>query len=173
MCPLRTSPKLIVGTLARSTPPLAISGPPLCHILYHARAYVILPPMSELNAIVSGFAAQLSSLIEKEATERARTVVIAAFGGPQRRGPGRPPKLAMRTAVMAPLPSGLKKARKKPPLQLCPVPGCKNPAAPVFGMVCKKHKDLPKAVIKEYREARKAKKVAPRRPKPGKRRAKN
>ena len=51
-----------------------------------------------------------------------------------------------------------RKPRKKGPKQLCPVPGCKNPAAPVFGMVCAKHKDLPKAKIKQYREARRAKK---------------
>jgi hypothetical protein len=42
-------------------------------------------------------------------------------------------------------------ARKK---QLCPVPGCKNPAAPVFGMVCKAHKNVAKSKIKKYREAR-------------------
>ena len=48
--------------------------------------------------------------------------------------------------------------RRKGPKQLCPVPGCKNPAAPVFGMVCAKHKDIPKAQIKKYREARRAKK---------------
>lgn len=44
--------------------------------------------------------------------------------------------------------------RRKGPIQLCPVPNCKNRAAPVFGMVCAKHKDLPKATIKKYREAR-------------------
>jgi hypothetical protein len=128
--------------------------------------------MSELNTIVSDFAMQLSSLVEKEATERARTAVMAAFGNPPLRGPGRPPKLAGRSAFIAPVVSAAKKARKKPPLQLCPVPGCKNPAAPVFGMVCAKHKDLPKAVIKKYREARKAKKLGLRRTKTGKRRGK-
>jgi hypothetical protein len=38
------------------------------------------------------------------------------------------------------------------------VPGCKNPAAPVFGMVCAKHKDVAKAKIKKYRAARRTKK---------------
>jgi hypothetical protein len=47
--------------------------------------------------------------------------------------------------------------RKKPPKQLCPVPGCKNPAAPIFGMVCKDHKNVAKAKIKKYRQERKAK----------------
>ena len=49
--------------------------------------------------------------------------------------------------------------RRKGPIQLCPVPGCTNRAAPVFGMVCAKHKDLPKAEIKKYREARRAQKA--------------
>ena len=138
----------------------------------NARASVTLPPMSELNTIVSDFAKQLSSLIETEASERARAAVMAAFGGPPRRGPGRPPKSAARAAFMPSAAPVVKKARKKPPLQLCPVPGCKNPAAPVFGMVCAKHKDLPKAVINKYREARKAKKLGLRGGKPGKRRGK-
>jgi hypothetical protein len=37
------------------------------------------------------------------------------------------------------------------------VPGCKNPAAPIFGMVCAKHKNVAKAKIKKFRAARKAK----------------
>src|SRR4051812_24116176 len=52
--------------------------------------------------------------------------------------------------------TGVKK-RKKAPIQLCPVPGCTNRAAPVFGMVCSKHKDLPKSEIRKFREARRAK----------------
>jgi len=47
-------------------------------------------------------------------------------------------------------------ARKK---QICPVPGCKNVAAPVFGMVCKDHKNVAKSKIKKYREERRAGKV--------------
>ena len=50
-------------------------------------------------------------------------------------------------------------SRAREAIQLCPVPGCSNRAAPVFGMVCAKHKDLPKAAIKKYREARRAKKL--------------
>jgi hypothetical protein len=48
------------------------------------------------------------------------------------------------------------KPRKKGPIQLCPVPKCINRAAPSLGMVCAKHKGLPKAQIKKYREARRA-----------------
>jgi hypothetical protein len=104
----------------------------------------------EIQTLVNEFTARLSSLIEGQAMDRARAAVESALGGgaPRR---GRPPKAMALTA------SGNR--RKKPPRQLCPVPGCKNPAAPVFGMVCAKHKDVPKAKIKEYREVRRAKKL--------------
>ncbi len=67
------------------------------------------------------------------------------------------------------------KPRKKLPRQFCPVPGCKNPAAPVFGMVCAEHKNVSKAKIKKYREARRAAKLGskaarPRRAKSAKKR---
>jgi hypothetical protein len=105
-----------------------------------------------IRALLEDFANQLSALIERQALDRARVAVDNALGG--KRPPGRPPKLASLTAGLA---LG-KKQRRKGPKQLCPVPGCKNPAAPVFGMVCAKHKDVPKAQIKKYREARRAKK---------------
>jgi len=104
--------------------------------------------MDNIRTLVSEFADQLSSLIEDHAMQRARAAVESALGvgnGARRRG--RPPK------AMAPV------ASKKLPRQFCPVPGCKNPAAPVFGMVCAKHKDVPKAKITKYREARRAKKL--------------
>jgi hypothetical protein len=50
-----------------------------------------------------------------------------------------------------------KNGHKKGPIQLCPVPGCRERAAPVYGMVCAKHKDTPKKVIAKYREARRQK----------------
>jgi hypothetical protein len=122
-----------------------------------------------IKSLVADFAGQLSSLIHNQATERARAAVMSAFGVAPRRGPGRPPKAAAAKAtVVAPV---AKKARKKAPRQLCPVPGCKNPSAPIFGMVCAKHKDLPKAKIKAYREARRAKKLGLPVPKAGKRKA--
>jgi hypothetical protein len=121
--------------------------------------------MSNIQSIVDDFANQLSSLIETQVLERARIAVAAALGGAQaKRGPGRPPKLAtLASASLAAVSSG-KKRRKKAPPQLCPVPGCKNKAAPIFGMVCSTHKDVPKAKIKEYREARRAKKTAAKGP---------
>jgi hypothetical protein len=98
--------------------------------------------------IVSQFVDQLSVAIEEEALNRARDAVLSAVGGGSsrrgpggpRRGPGRPPG----------------RPRKKPPIQYCPVPGCKNRAAPVFGMVCGDHKGLPKTQIKKYRAQRRS-----------------
>jgi hypothetical protein len=111
--------------------------------------------MSELENIIASFTAQLTALISAQATEQARSVVLAAFaaGGhaPTRRG--RPPKVLAAEVALA------KTVRKKAPVQLCPVPGCKNPAAPIFGMVCATHKDVSKAKIRKFREARKAKKL--------------
>jgi hypothetical protein len=95
-----------------------------------------------IRSLIEDFTTQLSSLMEHDAIHRARAAVESALGGT--RG-GTAPKL-------------LSGARR--PKQLCPVPGCKNPAAPVFGMVCAKHKDISKAQIAKYREARRAKKVS-------------
>jgi hypothetical protein len=116
--------------------------------------------MSNIQSIVDDFANQLSAFIEAQVVARARATIAAALGA--KRSPGRPPKLAKLAALSAPtvVISNVagKKPRKKAPPQLCPVPGCKNRAAPIFEMVCSKHKDLPKAKIKQYREARRAKK---------------
>jgi hypothetical protein len=132
--------------------------------------------MSNIQSIVDDFANQLSALIETQVLARARVAVAAALGGtPAKRGPGRPPKLALLAASsLAAASPGKKKARKKGPPQLCPVPGCKNKAAPIFGMVCAAHKDVPKAKIKEYREARRAKKNQTKKQtkKPGKKQTK-
>ena len=93
----------------------------------------------DIRSLVEDFTARLSSIVENQVLERARAVIDGALG----KGNG----------------AAIAKGRKKPPRQLCPVPGCKNSAAPVFGMVCAEHKDVPKAKIKKYREARRAKKL--------------
>ena len=121
--------------------------------------------MSKIKSLIEAFAAKLTVALDAEALAQARAAVFAAIGGgapaPKRRG--RPPKAlrveaAPSKATKPAKKKARKQARKKAPLQLCPVPGCRNPAAPVFGMVCAKHKDVSKATIKKYREARKAKK---------------
>ena len=124
--------------------------------------------MSNIRSIVADFAKQLNGIIEQQVVSRARDAVAAALGGARgKRGPGRPPKLVSLALASAPLAVG-KKRRKKAPPQLCPVPGCKNRAAPIFGMVCSTHKDVPKAKIKKYREARRAKKTSPAKRRAGK-----
>lgn len=40
----------------------------------------------------------------------------------------------------------------------CPVPWCRGKAAPIFGMVCAKHRDLAKSDVKKFRDARRLKK---------------
>jgi hypothetical protein len=81
----------------------------------------------------------------------------------------RPAKKAKRVKKAAPKSSAGKKARpakkampkkakavKKHAPRLCPVPGCQNVAAPVFGMMCKEHKDVPKAEQKKLFASRRA-----------------
>jgi hypothetical protein len=112
---------------------------------------------SGLRSLVDDFVGRLAAAVEADAAERARQMVMSALGAgagnllPRRRG--RPPKNATAFASLV----SVRPARRRPK-QLCPVPGCTNPAAPVFGMVCSKHKDVPKATIKKYREARRASK---------------
>jgi hypothetical protein len=124
---------------------------------------------SQIRHIVGDFVGQLSALIEQDAVARARAAIMSAFSGSdapsltvngKRRG--RPPGSGRRAAgamlALAGAAGGAGvKRRKKAPIQLCPVPGCTNRAAPVFGMVCSKHKDLPKSEIRKFREARRAK----------------
>jgi hypothetical protein len=116
--------------------------------------------MSDIQNIIDDFTRRLSSVIEAQALAQARAAVIGALGGgvPVARRPGRPPKVARLPQVVAAR-TAAKKARKKSPRQLCPVPGCKNTAAPIFGMVCSDHQNVSKAKIKKFREARRAKKL--------------
>ena len=100
---------------------------------------------SDLQEIVQQFVDKLSSVIESEVVSRAREAALNALDG-------RGGSVTVRGGVVV-------RKRRKGPIQLCPVPGCQNRAAPVLGMVCSKHKDLPKAAIKKYREARRAKKL--------------
>ena len=102
-----------------------------------------------ITAQIETFTRQIVATVEAAVTQRIQAALADALGVPQKRGPGRPPKQA--AAPVAPA-----AARKK---QLCPVPGCNNPAAPIFGMVCKDHKNVAKSKIKKYREERREGKV--------------
>jgi hypothetical protein len=109
---------------------------------------------STINSLTEAFARQLASVVEQAAAARIQSAILDGLGGAGGRGPGRPRKDALGALSV-----GYPLARRKAPKQLCPIPGCKNAAAPVFGMVCAKHKDVPKAKIKKYREDRRAAKL--------------
>ena len=110
-----------------------------------------------ITAQIETFTQQLVATVEAAVAQRIQAALAGAFGIPQKRGAGRPRKQAWRmwhlwrpedTNVG---PAVAMAARKK---QLCPVPGCKNPAAPIFGMLCKEHRNVAKSKIKKYREQR-------------------
>src|SRR5262249_14491671 len=99
--------------------------------------------MSSLHDLIQQFVDQLSEAVEGEARTRARQAVERALGshvfstGAARAG------LLKHLNGSNGTSNGFsalgKKPRKKPPIQLCPVPGCTERAAPIFGMVCAKH----------------------------------
>lgn len=107
--------------------------------------------MNDIQVLITNFVSDLQVAIISNITAN----VTAAFGEP-RRGPGRPPSNpnARKGSTLQSLftEMGEKTRTHKP--QLCPVPGCKNRAAPVFGMVCADHKKVSKKLIASYRRAR-------------------
>jgi hypothetical protein len=109
-------------------------------------------PKSEPNisALIENFTNQIVAAVNAAAAERIQAALAGAFELPQARAVGRPAKSAL---VLHAVPAGAKRSRPK---QLCPVPGCNNVAAPVFGMVCSDHKGVAKSKIAKYRAERKA-----------------
>jgi len=104
-----------------------------------------------ISTLVENFAHQLVAAAEASAVERIQAALSGAFGVPQKRGPGRPPR---QLADVAPTALAHASQRKSPPTQLCPVPDCEGVAAPVFGMVCSDHKNVAKSKIEKYRKDR-------------------
>jgi hypothetical protein len=107
---------------------------------------------SNIKALVEAFVNQVVAAVESDSVRRVQQAVAAAFSGSAVSAP-RPGRPARSSGAVAPAVAAPVKHRPK---QFCPVPGCTGVAAPVFGMVCSEHKDLPKAKIKEYRALRKA-----------------
>jgi hypothetical protein len=100
---------------------------------------------TNIRSLVEGFVNQIVAAVEGDSLHRVQQAVTAAFGG------GGAPRGVAARATSAPI--------RRRPKQLCPVPNCTGVAAPVFGMVCSKHKDMPKAKIKEFRAQRRAAKA--------------
>ena len=101
----------------------------------------------DIRQLVADFTKRLHAAVDQISVARAREAVMHALGEKR----GRLPRGM--AAILG------RKPRRKGPRQLCPVPGCQNAAAPVFGMVCAEHKDVSKTRIKQYREARRAAKL--------------
>src|ERR1017187_3983938 len=113
------------------------------------------------SALIQDFVRRVVAAVDASVVQRLQTAIAGAFGAPQKRGPGRPakqPVVATRSA-----------GKKTRPKQLCPVPGCKNVAAPIFGMVCKDHKNVAKSKIAKYRAERKGTPVSAGKPAAAKR----
>ena len=91
-------------------------------------------PSSLINPIITDFAHRLAAVVERFTVGRIEAAVRASGNALQgRRGRG----------------GGAGRSRGK---TLCYYPGCKNIAAPRFGMFCAAlHKDLPKAEKERYR----------------------
>ncbi len=106
---------------------------------------------TNIRSLVEGFVNQIVAAVEADSLGRVQQAVTAAFG----EGVSSPRRGRLAGAIIL----GSPMIRRRPK-QLCPVPGCTGVAAPVFGMVCSKHKDVPKAKIKEYRAQRRAAKAA-------------
>jgi hypothetical protein len=100
---------------------------------------------------------------------------ISQKGTSVKRGPGRPrgpvrsPRVLFDArATERAEPVTVKAQRKTRAKILCPVPGCQNVAAPIFGMVCKEHKAVAKSKIAKFRDqARKLKASGNNGKKPG------
>lgn len=93
-------------------------------------------PTSLINPIISDFAHRLAAVVERFTVGRIEAAVRASGNALQgRRGRA----------------SGGGRTRGK---TLCYYPGCRNVAAPRFGMFCAAlHKDLPKAEKEKHRAA--------------------
>lgn len=101
----------------------------------------------QIKQLITKFTNDIEGAIQKAADQKAHDAVARAIA----------------RVVGVPYKTKAERARRKGPIQLCPVPGCKEHAAPVFGMLCAEHKSVPKAKIKAYREARRKRVAAGRR----------
>lgn len=99
----------------------------------------------QAQQLVDDFTEGLAKVTAALVAERVRSVVNSAFAG------GDKPAVLKKALLEGVVPAAPRKAR---PRQICPVPGCRNTAAPIFGMVCSEHKGVAKSLIRKYRQER-------------------
>jgi hypothetical protein len=76
---------------------------------------------------------------------------------PKKRAVAKKAKVAKKAAKKTARKTAKKAAPRKPAQpRLCPYPNCQNKAAPIFGMMCKEHKNVPKAERDKYFAARRS-----------------
>ena len=109
-------------------------------------------PTSLINPIITDFAHRLAAVVERFTVGRIEAAVRASGNALQgRRGRA----------------GGAGRTRGK---TLCYYPGCRNVAAPRFGMFCAAlHKDIPKSEKEKYRAMHNGKNGASAKPAAGKR----
>jgi hypothetical protein len=116
-----------------------------------------------MNAEISKLVTDFERNIVAAVREQVQAEVVAALEPRVAEMERRVANTEATTRLIAKL-AKVSKPRRKGPIQLCPAPGCKERAAPVFRMLCKKHKGAPKATVTKWREARRKKvEVAPTR----------
>lgn len=112
--------------------------------------------MTRVENVIREFATKLMAVVREEVVEGVDAMFESDY-----------PSVVGKTGIAAsngkptihPINPRAKTKANGAPIQLCPVPGCKERAAPSLGMVCMKHKSVPKAQIAKYREARRKAKV--------------
>jgi hypothetical protein len=107
-----------------------------------------------IQSLTHEFQNKMIALIDEAAAEKARNVVAGAFLADMKTYLPKNKSKYLGEASH----TKDKLMRRKGPIQLCPVPRCKERAAPVFGMLCAKHKSTPKKLVAKYRAARRARK---------------
>ena len=99
-----------------------------------------------MNVAIQQLVSEFETKLLAVAREQVHAEIMAKLGTP-----------VAKKGVAVKLANGTVKTRRKGPIQLCPAPGCKERSAPVFSMMCKKHKDTPKATVAKWRETRRKK----------------
>ena len=109
---------------------------------------VLISTVQEALDLVGKAVAHLCSTVASTVGTRTSQLALDAVNDIQTMGIGGVVRTTGKTPAKA-------EKRGTRPVQLCPVPGCKGVAAPIFGMVCGDHRHVAKSKIAKYRKARK------------------